>query len=269
MNTSSSPILKDLHAVITYAAERYRNEFIWQDIKLNDTFKATFRSYLQGKNSTIQYLEHTSVITTKQGQNLYVANQWFAIASYMVDFCTELLTYREYIIKICNLMRVDAKEFALNMKLQNFSAHDKSHFLQAAVEILENNFPGYEDIDKVALYLWIFVSDYSWWSGSKTVDRHDFYISPVLNKLNVVNASHEYVAEIILSYATDLHLRQSVENLDLFTVGAKSKDYEISALEQKSYEEAEEVIIDTVTQSSMKLSISISAASLERFNACR
>ena len=107
MNTSSSPILKDLHAVITYAAERYRNEFIWQDIKLNDTFKATFRSYLQGKNSTIQYLEHTSVITTKQGQNLYVANQWFAIASYMVDFCTELLTYREYIIKICNLMRVE------------------------------------------------------------------------------------------------------------------------------------------------------------------
>ena len=46
-----------------------------------------------------------------------------------------------------------------------------------------------------------FVSDYDWWFGGKTIDRGDFYVSPILYLAKVVNASHSYIAEICKSYA--------------------------------------------------------------------
>ena len=92
------PILKNLNAVVTYAKQRYENEFVWQDIVLNSAFKESFASYLDTKACSIQYNKHTSVITSRQGQYLFVDNEWFAIASYFVDFCTELITYRTVLL---------------------------------------------------------------------------------------------------------------------------------------------------------------------------
>lgn len=41
-----------------------------------------------------------------------------------------------------------------------------------------------------------FVTDYSWWGGGKTVDRGDFYHSPILNMANVVNVSQSYITTL-------------------------------------------------------------------------
>jgi hypothetical protein len=41
-----------------------------------------------------------------------------------------------------------------------------------------------------------FVSDYSWWGGGKSLDRHDFFVSPVLSLAKLVNASQSFVADI-------------------------------------------------------------------------
>ena len=97
----SKQILKNLNAVLLVAKERLAREFIMQDVELNDIFKVDFKNYLSEKNSEVEYFRSTTVITNHQGQNIYVANQWFVIASYFVDFCTELLTYRNLFVKLC------------------------------------------------------------------------------------------------------------------------------------------------------------------------
>ena len=97
----SKQILKNLNAVLLVAKERLAREFIMQDVELNDIFKVDFKNYLSEKNWEVEYFRSTTVITNHQGQNIYVANQWFVIASYFVDFCTELLTYRNLFVKLC------------------------------------------------------------------------------------------------------------------------------------------------------------------------
>lgn len=263
MANVNTPILKNLNAAVTYAKQRYENGFIWQDIVLNTAFRNAYKQYLSTKSCTIDYHEHTSVVTTRAKQFLFIDNEWFAIASYFVDFCTELLTYREYYMKICQRLCVDPKAYAEHLRsLATLS--DKSKFQEAALHILKEDFPGRSDYEDAAQYLWQFASDYDWWHGSKTIDRHDFYVSAVLNQLNIVNASHGYVADIVFAYASDYNLRRLVESLDSFTINASSREYTPTATEQEAYTKAEHI---TLQPSTSRRTLSISAASLERFHA--
>lgn len=262
-------ILKDLHAVSTYAKQRYRNEFVAQEIVLNNSFKIAYQRYLDSKDCSIEYLTHTSIITTKAGKKIFIANQWFAIASYMVDFCTELLTYKDFLIKICNLMHVNIETYIKNMK-DTLNPLENQRFLVAAKKFLQGEFPQHPDIDKVSNYLLNFVGQYSWWSGNKTIDRADFFVSPVLNALNVVNVSHGYVADIIFAFSTDIYLRKLVENLGSFTINPQINKYTPDMEETKSYRLAEglseiKMVCDDHVEYKPGPIISISAASLNRF----
>lgn len=51
----SKQILKDLHLVLAYAKQRFLKEFNMQEIRLNDTFKVAFRSFLVSKDYSVQY----------------------------------------------------------------------------------------------------------------------------------------------------------------------------------------------------------------------
>lgn len=267
---SSQQIIKNLHAVLTYAKERYENDFLWQDVKVGENFKNAFATYLKKKGNSIEFLEHTSVVTNKSGQFIIVPNQWFVIASYFVDFCTELLTYRQYYIKITQGIGIGKdylKQYTERIRLTSTSL-DKMEYVNAAKDIISMEFPYNDDKDRACEYLWKFASDYSWWAGSKTINRHDFYISALLNQLNVVNANSEFLAEIVFSYASDINLRMIVEDPENFTIGLKTKAHKTSAVESKSYDEAEDFVRDVTTYSNNNAprGISISAASLERFH---
>ena len=261
------PILKNLQVVLKSATDRYNHEFQLQEIRLNDSFKTAFRQYVLKKGGDVEYFNSTSIVTNKVGQYVFIANQWFAIASYYVDFVTELLTYQEFFDKICQSHGIKGdqkKEYAVKLKT-NPTNVDKQIFISTCLDILKEEYPGHADINMVAGYLWNFASNYSWWSGSKTVDRRDFYISPVLSLLNVVNANAEYLAEIVLYYASDLTLRRFAENIENFTIDVKLKDYYPNRIEQEelSFQEDEQQYISNVD--SKPHGISISAASLERF----
>lgn len=266
-------ILKNLNAVLSYSTQRFRNEFKWQDIVLNESFKISFREYLENKKCSIEYLEHTSVITTKAGQNIFVANQWFAIGSYFVDFCTELLTYRVIFLCICKMKNLDPVEYAKRLKLTP-SVQDKSFVIAAAKEVFQLEYKNASGIDEAANLFWKFVSDYSWWAGSKSIDRNDFFVSPVLNSLNIVNVSHGFVADIVIAYATDYRLRTLVESLENFVVRPQLNVYTPSEEEKKSYQLAEgkdlqnalcEKVAPYDGERECSPTISISLASLARF----
>ena len=269
ISMTTTPILKNLHSVLNYGVERYNYEFLNQDILLNDAFKSAFRNYVLRKGGDVEYFNFTSTVTTSKGQHIFIANQWFAGASYLVDFCTELLTYQEYFEKICSYQRIEGKQkktYAEALKSCP-SDVDKQHFLSTCITILNEEFPGHTDINNVANFLWRFASDYSWWAGSKTIDRHDFYISPVLSLLNVVNANAEYLAEIVHYYASDLTLRKFAECLENFTINAKTRENRHTMIGEHSNHEIEQELIPIIESNSH--GISISAASLERFQSYR
>ena len=258
-NNRKGPILKNLNAVVKYSSARFRNEYRWQDIRLSDRFMRLFSEYLEHVGGTVSYNTFSSVITLCSGQQVFIDNQWFALASYFVDFCTEILTYRNYFLRIAKELGQDRKAYATKLRsLAN--DYDKSKYLQTARRLLENDFPNNPDINQAALFLCEFDSNYSWWHGSKTIDRGDFYKSSILSLLNVVNVSHDYLADIVYAFSTNLNLRYISESLEGFTIDAETNHYVPEEEEQESYRIAEslpEVQSDRV--------ISISAASLERF----
>jgi hypothetical protein len=255
------PILKNLNAVVKYSSARFRNEYRWQDIRLSEKFKRMYSEYLKHVGGEVSYNTYSAVITLSSGQQVFVDNQWFALASYFVDFCTEILTYRNYFLRIARELGQERKAYAT--RLRSFaSASDKSKYVQTAKYLLEEDFPGNPEINQAAMYLWQFASDYSWWHGSKTVDRNDFFKSSILSLLNVVNVSHDYLADIVYAFSTDLNLRYISESLDGFTVDAETNFYVPEKEEQESYREAE---AESLPEARSDRAISISAASLERF----
>lgn len=215
-NERYSSGLKNLHLLIQQASTRYANEFVWQDVKLTDEFKNAYAEVLQSNAYDIEFFDCSAVITTSQGRYIFVPNQWFVIASYPLDVYMELMYYKEQIKGIADFLGKQLTPYVKQLRDQPTSA-DKSSFFEATEFVLREKIAP-EKIPDAKNRLWRFVSDYSWWSGQKTIDRTDFYMSVVLNMLNLVNASQGYVADIINVYANDLHLRMLVDKVDKFTV---------------------------------------------------
>ena len=270
MIKQSNQILKNLKAVLDFSVERYRNQFIWQEIELTPEFMQSFGDYLKKtkKGMSISFFKHTSIVTNRSDQNIFIANQWFAIGSFFVDFCTELLTYQDYFEKICYRFHITGKEiqqYAILLK-SDPSEVDKNIFCSTAYDIFKSEFDYEDDTIRTAVsYLWKFVNDYSWWAGQKYVSRKDFFISPILNSLGVVNANAEFLAYIVLHYASNLNLRLMVESLDGFTIGTRINRYKPSDVELRSYNEAEQTVVKDPICDYDSNRISISAASLQRF----
>ena len=209
--------LQNLNHLINRVATRYTNEFVWQDVHLTDEFKRFFSEYLsKSGGSTIDFFDTTAVITTPTGKTIFVPNQWFVIASYPVSVCKELLRYKEYLVQIANRLGSKKDDYIKNIR-DNHTVKDKEVFINVAKDILSENMSGDEVLDSAAK-LWRFATDYSWWSGQKTIDRGDFYVSVMLNMLNLVNASQGYVADIVNAYVNDYPLSCIIKRIDYFTV---------------------------------------------------
>ncbi len=263
----STQILKNLHNVLAEANNRFEKEFDIQEIKLNDNFKLLFKGYLAKKHQTVDYYDYTTVVTNSCNQKIYIANQWFVIAAYYVDFCAEMLTYRDLFARVCRRMGMDnhsMKDYAYQLRCAPYASNEKQ-FKNEAFALLKDNFDGSnEELEKATTYLWKFASDYQWWNGNKSIDRHDFYESALLNQMGVVNASAEYLAVITFAYSTDLRLRVAVENIENFTIDFK-KSTRILDNDNYDFEEITPTHIYSTDDTPNFHGISISAASLNRF----
>ena len=223
-------ILKNLHSLIRNSALTYMNEFVWQDIQLTEEFKRTYEEYLQSNRYDVEFLGSTAVITSPSAKYIFVPNQWFVMASYTVDVYEELCRYKDYFKKVAERLNKRPDSYAKLLR-DSASASDRNEFTGCAREVFSSFCSDDAMVEESATRLWRFVNDYSWWSGQKTIDRGDFYVSLILNMLNLVNASQGYVADIVNAYANDYELRKLVRSIDAFTVNgtdtplASSKDY--------------------------------------------
>ena len=238
--------LSSLNRCIHLAATRYANEFVWQDVKLTEEFKTTYAAYLGKNHSEIEYFDTTAVITSSSGKYICVPNQWFVIASYSVPVCSELLRYKNYYLQVADYLGFRPDEYAKKLR-DGSSAFEKSQFCSAAKEVLSQEYDA-SCIDDCVSKLWRFVSDYSWWSGQKTIDRGDFFVSVVLNMLNLVNASQGYVADIVYAYVSDYALKSLVKRIDYFTMDLNCEIIDDEPeIDQDTDDHTETVISDVVS----------------------
>ena len=210
-------ILKNLHSLIRNSALTYMNEFVWQDIELTEEFKRVYEEYLQSNRYDVEFLGSTAVITSPSAKYIFVPNQWFVMASYTVEVYEELCRYKDYFKKVAERLHKRPDTYAKLLR-DSASASDRNEFMNCARGVFATFCSDDSMVEESVTRLWRFVNDYAWWSGQKTIDRGDFYVSVILNMLNLVNASQGYVADIVNAYANNYELRKIVKSIDAFTV---------------------------------------------------
>ena len=170
--------LRNLQNIYNLASSRF-SEYSGEDFVLPQIFKDRVKEI---NSSLITYNKYSAVIETRGNQNgvlnIYMPNQWFYIASYFTDFYNELQKYKKYALKAIT------KE-----KLKDLNGSSLSITERNAIDQLDLD-------DQSKQYLIKFITDYSWWYGAKTIDRGDFYVSPILNSAKLVNASQSFVADL-------------------------------------------------------------------------
>ena len=159
----------------------------------------------------------TAVITSSSGKYIFVPNQWFVIASYAVEVFEEISRYKNYFMKISEILQKNPHEYAVTLR-DYATTLDEKTFTYCARTLFSGRSYSQGEIDEAVRRLWRFVNDYAWWSGQKTIERGDFYVSVILNMLNLVAVSQGYVADIVGAYANDTTLRKLVTSIDGFTV---------------------------------------------------
>lgn len=186
--------LRNLQQMASLASGRF-NQYDGEDFVLPQIFK---EQVTEINSNTITYNKYSAIIETRGNQhgilNIFMPNQWFYIASYFTDFYNELQKYKRY------ALQVTSKERLKELNGGELTATELSTLHRLTLD------------DKSMGYLLRFITDYSWWGGAKTIDRGDFYVSPILSNANLVNASQSFVADLCAFLADKQNLVRAIIN---------------------------------------------------------
>jgi hypothetical protein len=192
--------LTNLNEIAIKAKEAF-NEYHKEEILLSSEFKSEFSDLLKSNsNDLIRYSTYTSVIETSTGLTITFPNQWFYIASYFVPFVRELRKYKEGYNDIFQGI-TESKEIIRQIK-------ETKVIPSNMVDKINNHYTNELD----SLNFQKFLSDYDWWFGSKTIDRSDYYVSPILNLAKVVNVSQSYIADLAYLLSESDNLISALKN---------------------------------------------------------
>ena len=197
--------LRNLQQIYSLAADKF-NQYDGNDFVLPLTFKEQVKEI---NGNSVTYNNYSAIIQTKGYQrgflNIFLPNQWFYMASYFTDFYNELIRYKKYALKVTTKERLKVLDKgSLSVEEEN------------SLQSLDLN-----DTSKNNLRL--FITDYNWWHGAKTIDRGDFYVSPILACASLVNASQSYVVDMCVFLADKQDLvRIIIEGVDKIAIN-KSK----------------------------------------------
>jgi hypothetical protein len=192
-------ILNDLNHLGIEIQEKIKN-YDNKELFLSDNFKIEFKKFLSlNSKDKIEYQKFTSIITTPKGLKVIFPNQWFYIASFFPNFLNSLWEYK----RIVNDLKL-SEETIKSLRKNSIGSELKS--------IIKTKISDDSDYE----FFELFLTNYDWWYGSKTIDRGDFYVSSVLNLSNVVNVSHSYLADLAYFFSEDDKLAELL-----------NKDYEV------------------------------------------
>ncbi len=142
------------------------------------------------KGYNITYYEHTAVangVYKGEKMRVFLSNQWFVIAAYLMELYDTLQAYQSYALKAFT------KEELRKLKGKSLTDAqlDKIKSLDLTQEAKER--------------LAVFVTNYKSWGGGKDINRGDFFASAILSAAGVMNDSHSFIADICVALAAEPH----------------------------------------------------------------
>ena len=185
--------LRDLNKLAKEVVENFNLNFNPSDCKIPQAFKDKVKSL---KSFSLVYNDY-SVIVKGNGtssKDAYIPNQTFYMASFFIEYSYELSKYRKKVISIVSESGLPTNEFTPfftheREKGKNDIANGTDKFVKMLDDI------DYQEEDRE--YLIKFVTDYSWWSGNKTIDRNDFFNSSVLSIMGLSAAANSTMGLIV------------------------------------------------------------------------
>lgn len=188
-------MLNDLNDLGQKVQEKI-NSYDYKEMLLSDEFKKEFKLFLDSNsNDKIEFEKYTSIVTTTKGLKIIFPNQWFYISSFFSEFLKSLWDYKGLVneFKISDQLIKNLRENPINEDLK-----------KSIKEKLTD--------DTSYSFFELFLTNYNWWFGSKTIDRGDFFVSPVLNLAKVVNVSHSYLADLAYYFSREERLTELISS---------------------------------------------------------
>ena len=171
------------------------------DCVLPDAFKRLTRRI---ENNKLVYQQYS--FTVSSTIDIYFPNQLWYFAAICVPLYTELKKYADLVKS--NLTKKEIIDCKDNRAYAETLINSKSELIAEKDNVIN------------------FLSDYKWWRGGKTIDRGDYYYSPILSICNLVNASQGYVAEMCKYLSTNPEATQILLNV-VDNLPESIDDYEI------------------------------------------
>lgn len=185
--------LRDLNELAKAVVRNFNEKFEAKDCIIPQSFKDKVRTL---KSFSVVYNDYSVVIKGDgvRSKDSYVPNQCFYMASFFIEYSYELSKYKQKIMPwIANAGIQTSDLTAFFTHERDYGKKDIERGDDKFVKILDNI--GYHDVDRE--YLIKFVTDYNWWSGSKTIERSDFFNSPVLSIMGLTASSNAAMALIV------------------------------------------------------------------------
>ena len=170
-------MLPNLNELVTPIAEKIER-FKMLDCALPISFTSTVSTI---NRDSVQFGNSSSCVTNRNGQRIFLSNNWFYIAAILAPLHEPFYQYKKLLNQIVDkevLKQSDSERIrlAVNSRI-DIDEQDKEYLLKFALEPL-------------------------WWNGGnsstggKTLDRNDALVSAVLSIAKLVNASQSYVATL-------------------------------------------------------------------------
>jgi len=159
------------------------------DMRLPDLFKSEYEKYLSENKANgyakVEWANFSTKITTSTGKTIFLTNVWFYIALELSKYLDSLSQQKTIFSEIYK--EEDLQEVATRLRggvsdkdREKISEHFRTNSLT-------------EDDSKA---FFSFISDYKSWGGGKTIDRSDYYVSPLLQAGNLLAETQSAIAEI-------------------------------------------------------------------------
>ena len=222
--------LKNLSALVG-TVQSAINILPFKDILLPADFKLKYSEFVMIETpdgyQSINWVLHTARILTSTNKSIYLPNYWFYVASQLAPLIGALEEHRAIFLSIFSESTDDKKAIAKSLKEPSavtvaFDARIASFFSD----------PSYSPEEMS--YFKEFVSNYSAWGGGKTIDRNDYYVSPLMNAGNLLAETQAAVAEIASQLATKPELWSLIRD-QVVAMNVRSTGSEINSLRFSSF----------------------------------